>query len=365
MSEWTALSTPLRLPAIVSRPAFGALAREAEAQRAPEPAVSAPVDSHPNGIFDIDPRPAYGTIESPAVQLNVLTSRLQVLIDEFVQTHLAQVRVFLSAVAEARREAATAEAKQVADQLQRAQLAATVVGWIGRILAWVLMAVSVVSAVFTGGASLLLAVTLATATVVDQIVQSTTGTSPIATALDAVLKPLVGAIAEVLSAMLESAGVNPETARLVANIIGTIVACVIIVVVAVVGARAATKLLEPICRNLGRGLARALADCTRHVPRMGVRVQQAVTVGTAAEVTFVGAGNVAATVLSNDVLLAQAAFDQLEASGRILSETIAQIFEESANALAMQRETMGIAIDALTQERVTGLHIAKGFYRAV
>jgi invasin B len=125
-----------------------------------------------------------------------------------------------------------------------------------KILGALITAVSVVSAVFSGGASLALAAVGLAMMAADAITKQITGTSLteriIQPLMEHVLKPLIDALGSVMTGLLEACGVPKAKAEQVGHIVGAVLGvalmAVVMVAAVVVGKSAAEKLLKPMLK---------------------------------------------------------------------------------------------------------------------
>jgi len=125
-----------------------------------------------------------------------------------------------------------------------------------KILGALITAVSVVSAVFTGGTSLALAAVGLAMMAADAVTKAVTGTSlterVMQPLMEHVLKPLIDALGNLMTGLLEACGVPKEKAEQVGHIIGAILGvalmAVVMVAAVVVGKSAAEKLLKPMLK---------------------------------------------------------------------------------------------------------------------
>lgn len=153
-------------------------------------------------------------------------------------------------------------------------------GCIGKVLGALLTIVSVVAAVFTGGASLALAAVGLAVMVADEIVKAATGVSFIQQALNPimehVLKPLMELIGKAITKALEGLGVDKKTAEMAGSIVGAIVAAIamvaVIVVVAVVGKGAAAKLGNALSKMMGETIKKLVPNVLKQLAQNGSKL---------------------------------------------------------------------------------------------
>ncbi|ECG8591041.1 type III secretion system needle tip complex protein [Salmonella enterica subsp. salamae] len=159
------------------------------------------------------------------------------------------------------------------EETRKAEETNRIMGCIGKVLGALLTIVSVIGAIFTGGASLALAAVGLAVMVADEIVKAATGVSFIQQALNPimehVLKPLMELIGKAITKALEGLGVDKKKAEMVGNIVGSIVAAiamvVVIVVVAVVGKGAAAKLGSALSKMMGETIKKLVPNVLKQM----------------------------------------------------------------------------------------------------
>lgn len=165
-------------------------------------------------------------------------------------------------------EAAMADAKQKSkeydEQVQKAEEMQKTMGCIGKLLGWVITAVSFVAAVFTGGASLVFAGVGLALTVGDEIGQALTGHSFMAEAMqplmDGVIKPLMDVMGKIFTEILKAYGVDQKTAELVGQIFGAIAASLALIAAVVVVGKVASKVFDSVLQKVGLKVATEIGE---------------------------------------------------------------------------------------------------------
>ncbi|MEJ0004489.1 MAG: type III secretion system translocon subunit SctE [Pararobbsia sp.] len=333
--------------------------------------------------------------QTNASRLTEITAQLQALIGKSSTDALQAQSEFLAEMARVRREAALREAAEVERQLQKQARLNKIFGWLGRALGWLLTAVSFAAAIFTGGASLAIAGVMLGLAVTDQVVQATTGVSPLGETFKAVLKPIVEGIASVLAQALEAFGVDAETAKIVARILATILAVVVVIAATVLGAKVASRLLGPLISKLaeriGASLARSMPEALRHAARqasatlgslgqrIGTRVfgdtanvqAKGVRLAQAANVAHVGVGAMSAggqaAVGASQLSASDSAADfvRLDHSARVLRQMLDHLLEVYTENLEALRTLITTATETMSGEVETGRFIMQGMHRAL
>lgn len=360
---------------------------EACAQRGPDPFVMPALAAAQPG----EPW-APAAQASPAAQVSELMNRFQALLEELNQVQFSQNSALLTQLSAARRDESMRQADELSARLERAQTASTVFGWLGRLVAWVLTALTVISAIFTGGASLVVAGVIAGVTIADQIVQATTGQSPIASALDAVLRPIGEAIASAIADGLKSMGVAPDTARMVGDVLGMIIAVAVVLVATVVGVRAASKCLGPVLSKVMEKLASSaaqvmpkavssvgtamagragaigdvvrsslsrIAGCGGEITQAALLWQKAQTIAIWVNGVVASAATVTNGCLRRDVIDAQAACERFAATSRVVTRMMGESSQAYADGLSSVVDAARVSMDTLAQQRETCLLIAR------
>lgn len=147
---------------------------------------------------------------------------------------------------EARQLEMQAKAKEQAEAIRKAEQLNKTMGCVGKILGGVIAAVSIVGAVFTGGATLALAAVGIALMVADPIVEAATGKSitsrVMAPILEHVLLPIMKIVADAANSLLKKFGVKDDIASIISAVVSAIVA-VAIVIIASIAAKSAGKVL--------------------------------------------------------------------------------------------------------------------------
>lgn len=159
------------------------------------------------------------------------------------------------------------QAEEAQKKEEAAAAVAKVMGCVGKILGGLLVAASVVSAVFSGGSSLVLAGVGLALMAADGIAEAATGESLsgrlIAPLVDAVFKPLVEMFAGVISDVLQKFGVSEDISRMVGAVLGAILAVMAVIALAFVAKSSAAsnavgKITGPLTRSVTKALPQML-----------------------------------------------------------------------------------------------------------
>jgi len=167
-------------------------------------------------------------------------------------------------LSEAAAKDAAKKAQEYADQVAKADELNKVMGCVGKILGWLIVAVSCISAVFSGGASLAFAAVGLALAVGDEIYQAVTGESFMQQAMqpimDHVIKPLMDKLGGLFTDILESAGVDKETAEKVGKILGAVVAGVVLIAGMIVAGKVLSKIFGSVMKKLGTDIAETVTE---------------------------------------------------------------------------------------------------------
>ncbi|TCV96674.1 type III secretion system translocon subunit SctE [Biostraticola tofi] len=188
--------------------------------------------------------PIKQAIESSAKMLFIVSTFIELLGKNSEKKLEADMAFFQSL-----RDGKQVEMRKLADKAEESERKAATLnatmGCVGKILGGLVTAISLVGAIFTGGASLALAAVGMTLMVSDEICKEVTGTSFMEEAMkplmEQVIQPLIDAISQMVTGALKSLGVDDLTAQLVGGIVGAIVAAVALIAAMVIGKGAANK----------------------------------------------------------------------------------------------------------------------------
>ena len=151
---------------------------------------------------------------------------------------------------EARQKEMESKAKEQAEEIRKAEHLNKIMGCVGKILGGIIMAVSIVGAVFTGGASLALAAVGMALLIADPIVAKVTGKSitdrVMAPVLEHVIQPIMKFVAEKIKSFLNDLGVKDGIANIISTVTAAITVAVIMIAVGVVAKNVASALLKRI-----------------------------------------------------------------------------------------------------------------------
>lgn len=187
--------------------------------------------------------------------LMFLMALMSQLIDKSSSDDLQASAELKQKLAEAAAKDAEKKGKEYDEKVRKAEEMQKTMGCIGKVLGWVVTAVSFAAAAFTGGASLALAAVGLALAIGDEISQAVTGRSFMADAMqplmDAIVKPLMEMMGKIYSAVLQSFGVDKDTADMVGQILGAIAAAVVLVAGMMVAGSVLSKVFGVVMKKMG------------------------------------------------------------------------------------------------------------------
>ncbi|AOJ10168.1 type III secretion system translocon subunit BipB [Burkholderia mayonis] len=203
-------------------------------------------------------RTAVSPTLSGAAKLTAVLGKLQELISAGNVKELESKQKLFTEMQAKREAELQKKSDEYQEQVKKAEEMQKTMGCIGKIVGWVITAVSFAAAAFTGGASLALAAVGLALAVGDEIGRATTGVSfmdklmqPV---MDTILKPLMDAISSFITKALVACGVDQQKAELAGAILGAIVTGVALVAAAFIGASAvkavASKVIDAVAGQL-------------------------------------------------------------------------------------------------------------------
>lgn len=305
-----------------------------------------------------------------ASRMVLFMARFAELIGDAAEVRLEAEKKTASEIRDAQAAVALRKAEEYEDQVRKAEETNKKMGCIGKILGAVLTVVSVVGAVFTGGASLAIAAVGIALMAGDMIGKAITGVSFMEKAMkpvmDHVLSPIIAAIGKALTAALGSIGVDAEKAAMIGNIAGAIAGALLmvaaIVVVSVVGKGAASRIAPKLGEMIGKIAGKMVPDllkqgsksASRMFSQMATKIRGSVGLqsdaaslakyGTRLEMAMAGTEGVSATAQS--ALQIKSATHQAKAAEHMASVVVAtSIVESMAVWLQDQVQMFGDSIN--------------------
>ncbi len=235
-----------------------------------EKAEEAGILSHP------ELRQAQKNNLSAAARMVFIMARFAELMGDSADSQLEADKSVATKIRDAQAAKAQAEAKKHEEEVAKAERLNKAMGCIGKVLGGLLTVISVVGAVFTGGASLALAAVGVALMAGDMIGKAITGTSFMEQAMkplmDQVLAPLVKELGKAASwALSKVPGIPDETASTVGNITGAVAGALVMIAamvgVAVVAKGAAGRIGSKASEMIGKHVSKMVPDLLKEGAR--------------------------------------------------------------------------------------------------
>ncbi|XBS70291.1 type III secretion system translocon subunit SctE [Acerihabitans sp. KWT182] len=195
-----------------------------------------------------------GQLRNAMAIMILLINSLMKQVSEANEKKLESDREYLQKTLKSEQEAAELSAVKHEEQVSKQKALNTAMGCIGKILGGLITLVSVVGAVFTGGASLAVAAVGLALMAGDAIGKAITGVSFMEKALspimENIIKPIVDALSKGIAKMLERLGVDTATANMIGGIVGALVTAALVIAVVIVGKAAGSKLAASALGNI-------------------------------------------------------------------------------------------------------------------
>lgn len=283
------------------------------------------------------------------------------------------------------------DAEKAEAEMKKAEAMSKTMGCVGKILGAVITAVAVVGAVFTGGASLLLAGVGLALMLADEIYHAATGNSFMEQAMKPfmkVLQPMLQFVMDKVADMLTELGVDAQSAKMAAMIAVSVAIAAVVVVLAVTGvggaiAGAAANVVSKLGSVLAKTLEKTIAKLVPEMVKKSMAQMAKQTSNAASKVSGAASKAVDAAAqrlgLSTDVASKQmyGQYTQSAAAGLNLAKTgvvggmdinvqLANI--ESAKALASMKftasemEVLNQMFDNLLAVFKNSFSTAQGFF---
>jgi len=271
--------------------------------------------------------------------LTFLIALMSQLIDQSASNDLKAAAELKNKLSEAAAKDSEKKAQEYEDSVRKSEEMQKVMGCIGKILGWVITAVSFAAAIFTGGASLAFAAVGLALAVGDEISQAVNGVSFMAQAMkplmEAIVQPLMELLGSVYAKILESFGVDKSTAQMIGQIMGAIAAAMIMVAAVVVAGSVASKLSSVVAKKIGsnvmdKAMNNIVGDVLKRIGQgvgrsMGLQEAKIAQVGVRSEMALSAAsmGNTAIQTAGN-IITADMKVDAAKAKAQLLNNTALQ-----------------------------------------
>ncbi|PRC93869.1 type III secretion system translocon subunit SctE [Solimicrobium silvestre] len=210
---------------------------------------------------------------SNIARMLALMTQLGELMLEVGETLFAVQRELLKVQEDARITQLNKDAEKAEKEMAKAEALNKAMGCVGKILGAIVTAVSLVGAIFTGGASLALAGIGLALMMADEIYKGVTGNSFMEEAfkpLMKVLEPILQYVMNIVSDMLVGLGVDAQTAKMAAMIVVSVVIAAAVVALAVTGAGSAiAKVASSAAKQVSKVLTKVMEKTiAKLVPQM-------------------------------------------------------------------------------------------------
>lgn len=276
--------------------------------------------------------------DAESKSLTFLMALMAQLINDSANEDLKATADLKAKLAEASAKDAEKKAKEYEEQVRQAEEMQKAMGCIGKILGWLITAVSFVAAVFTGGASLALAAVGLALAIGDEINQAVNGSSFMADAMqpimDAIVKPLMEALGSLFADILEGLGVDSATAQMVGQIMGAIAAAAIMIGAVIVAGSALSKVAGVVMQKIGTDVA---AETSKTVAK---ETSKAVAKTVATEVEKSVASSVAKAVATD--IAEEVAEEVAEQVSKNVMRSLVKKLLDSAVGQTLKRLSQGV-----------------------
>jgi len=283
--------------------------------------------------------------------LTFLMALIAQLIDKNATENLKAAAELKQKLSEAAAKEAKENAKEYDKQVKKAEHLHKAMGCVGKVLGWVITVASVVSAVFTGGASMVLAGIGLALTIGDEIEQAVNGKSFIQEAMnpvmDKIVKPLMDKLARsITDSLVKHQHTNKDKAEMVGQILGAILTASILIGAVFLCVKAGSKIGEKIMDKFGQRLMESsfVKMMQRLTPGLG-KIIGADEVKIAKVINYAESALLATTLVNSAIQLggnAVASNSSLEAA-----KARAQLIK-SANVQDLLNQMMDIVVDNFT-----------------
>lgn len=278
--------------------------------------------------------------------LTFLIALMSQLIDQSASNDLKAAAELKNKLSEAAAKDSEKKAQEYEDSVRKSEEMQKVMGCIGKVLGWVITAVSFASAIFTGGASLAFAAVGLALAIGDEINQAVNGVSFMAEAMkplmEKIIQPMMEKLSSIFADILESLGVDKSTAQMIGQIMGAIAAAIIMVAAVVVAGSGASKLSGAVAKkigsnvmdkamnnmvgdalkNIGKGLGRSMGMQEAKIAQVGVRSEMALSVASMGNTAIQTAGNIITADMKVDAAKSKAQLSNNMALQDLLNEML-------------------------------------------
>lgn len=268
-----------------------------------------------------------------------------------------------SKLSEAAAKDSEKKAKEYEDNVRKAEEMQKTMGCIGKILGWVITAVSFTAAIFTGGTSLAFATIGLALAIGDEINQAVNGVSFMAEVMkplmEGIIQPMMEILGGIFTDILESFGIDKSTAQMIGQIMGAIAAAILMVAAVVVAGSITDKLSDFVAKKIGsnimnkimnnvvvdllkqcgQGLGSFMGMGEAKIAQIGVRTEMALSIANFGNVAAQTTGNIIVAEIKVDAAKIKAKLQNNAALQEILHDLLERPLDafknriESANAI--------------------------------
>lgn len=283
-------------------------ATDAGGPDAPDPAAGS---GDPAGQL-VPPRKEAPKLRPPtqvpaSVEMTLLLAQLQQDISKISDDSLkANLDVF-RAQRKAQDKVLAKKNEEIEERLQRQREIAQTAATISNVVGWAVVGLSVLGAVFTGGATLVLAGAALAYMAADKITEKVTGESITSRVMTPVMKtiiePLMNKMADAISGLMVRLGCDSDTAKMVGMIASAVVIAVAVVVAAVALGAAGAKLVGAVADSVPALVEGFSETAMTWIARAGIAVDSSNGVGQGATQVWQGinereVAHISATIVS-------------------------------------------------------------------
>lgn len=198
----------------------------------------------------------------------LMMMRFAELMGESAESKIEMEQALFRSMQAARQEFLEKKSDEYLQQVAKSEAASKTMGCIGKIVGAVLMLAGLAGALFTGGASLVIAGLGLALTAADMLIKELTGFSVMDAIMkplmDSVVAPMIQAISKAIAAVLEKMDIDEKSAQMAGMILGAIIGAVamvaVVAVVGMVGKAAAGRLASSLGNKLGNMASKMVPD---------------------------------------------------------------------------------------------------------
>lgn len=246
------------------KPAQGVAGKDASAAGRARSANAASTIEQSAQAEDLDPATLRG-----AAALRYWIAMIQEKVDETTESQLVNTLDRFRESNKAQRDFHDKKSEEIQKKEEAAQKASQIMGCLAKIVGAVVTVAAIVSAVFTGGSSLLLAGLGLALMAADAIAEKVTGQSLtgrlLSPLMEKVFAPLAKAMGDAIASVLKKLNVSDDIADIIGAIAGAVATAIAVVAIAVVAKSAqigkfAGKLAQPMMKSVGKMMPKLITN---------------------------------------------------------------------------------------------------------